>query len=155
MTKEEAERNIQFAEYLRKPELKQAHGQLRDRNEGRCCLGHACDFMRAQTGRGEWRFNEIVGSTASLWSFKIDGIMASDLPPEQVSKWFGWPRLMIPNQNLEEHFRDPLLTIRDRVTGEPSRTYASCHNDTLERTLPEIAEGFQKLGEDGLANAGN
>lgn len=150
MTKEEAERNIQFAEYLRKPELKQAHGQLRDRNEGRCCLGHACDFMRAQTGRGEWRFTEAGSSTASFWSFKIDAIETSDLPPEQVAKWFGWAR-----QTKEGTSRDPLLTIRYLATGELSRSYASRHNDTLGRTLPEIAEGFQKLGEDVLANAGN
>ncbi len=44
----------EWAKDLRTGDYKQIKGHLRDKGNGRCCLGVACDTYKRLTGKGDW-----------------------------------------------------------------------------------------------------
>lgn len=101
---------------LRSGEYQQITGQLREGDNGRCCLGVACDTYKRLTGKGEWDENTFVASEDSFCSFEL---------PEIVMEFFGFDTT------------DPKLD--DRGT-------ATTLNDDTGLTFIEIADLIEKLG---------
>jgi hypothetical protein len=120
MNKTQRARIRKLAKFLRNPKLKQAKHHLRDWNSvAKCCLGHACELYRKETGRGTWRNGYFI-----LPSGKEDLV----LPPE-VRDWFGLKRA------------NPIIRVNDRLM------LAADHNDE-GATLAQIADGFDLLAKE-------
>ncbi len=128
MTKEQKNRVLRAAEYLRKPTLQQWQGSLSNESgDAKCCLGHLCDFFQQETGMGNWipysgpsqetGMEYLLNNTASYYEL-----------PSQVADWFG---LMT----------DPEIPLTHQTAS------ASKQNDVCGCTLLEIADGFQALAE--------
>lgn len=100
---------------LRSGEYQQITGQLREGDNGRCCLGVACDTYKRLTGKGEWDENTFVASEYNYFSAEL---------PSTVMTFFGFDK------------SDPELSY-----GRSATTL----NDQLERTFEEIADLVEKL----------
>lgn len=113
------ERVMKLVERLRDPESMQARGHLRSRSNHKrmCCLGHACEVYRQETGDGGWsQTGYLLGyGTAFGWL------------PDKVREWYGFKS------------NDPEILVDGKLE------WASAHNDTYKKSLAEIADGFEAL----------
>lgn len=112
-----AQARKEWAKDLRSGEYQQITGQLREGDNGRCCLGVACDTYKRLTGKGEWDDNTFVASEDSYCSAEL---------PSIVMEFFGFYK------------SDP-----DLAYGRQATTL----NDQLERTFEEIADLVEKLNQ--------
>lgn len=105
---------------------RQTRGQLRD-DGAFCCLGVLCDVHRKVTGKGYWRWDDIVGAMV----YKIRGVDPTDnnacsLLPQAVANWAGVNR-------------DPILTPKTLRSRKPK---ASSLNDDYKWDFRRIAEAI-------------
>lgn len=102
---------------LRSGEYQQITGQLREEDNGRCCLGVACDTYKRLTGKGSWNDDIFVTDK--------DDFSSSELP-EVVMLFFGFYK------------KDPELD------GDITATTL---NDGENKTFAEIADLVEKLNQ--------
>lgn len=110
-----AQARKEWAKDLRSGEYQQITGQLREGDNGRCCLGVACDTYKRLTGKGSWEDDIFVTDENDFSSSEL---------PRVVMLFFGLYK------------RDPELD---------GDTTATTLNDQLERTFEEIADLVEKL----------
>ena len=101
---------------LRSGEYQQITGQLREGDNGRCCLGVACDTYKRLTGKGEWDDNTFVANENDFCSFEL---------PDIVMTFFGF-------DNTDPYLNNSLT--------------ATTLNDDRRKTFIEIADLIEKLG---------
>lgn len=105
----------EWAKDLRSGEYQQITGQLREGDNGRCCLGVACDTYKRLTGKGEWDDNTFVAEEDSYCSAELPGV---------VMKFFGFDTT------------DPQLK---------ANATATILNDDVNLTFLQIADLVEKL----------
>lgn len=105
----------EWAKDLRSGEYTQITGQLREKDNGRCCLGVACDTYKRLTGKGDWKQNTFVANEDDSCSTEL---------PSTVRDFFGFEDT------------DPLL-----LNGYSATTL----NDEGLKTFTEIADLVEKL----------
>lgn len=66
---------------LRSGEFVQIHHQLRNQDNGRCCLGVACEVYQEEVG-GHWEQGKFRPKESGDWS--------SSLLPTEVQEWLGF-----------------------------------------------------------------
>ena len=141
MTQEQVRRNLDFAQYLRNPDLKQARKRLRsnDDPDAKCCLGHACDFSAKHGLDGSWQ-KKFEGSLDETWVYLCKGEEDDQNAPAPVSNWFGWngnnPESPIPVEYYEH----------------PSVLSVAELNDNVKLELPQIADHFEAIATKGQEN---
>lgn len=65
----------EWAKDLRSGEYQQITGQLREGDNGRCCLGVACDTYKRLTGKGSWDDNTFVAEEDNYCSAELPSIV--------------------------------------------------------------------------------
>lgn len=116
------ERVMKLVERLRDPESKQATGVLRlpSNHKKMCCLGHACEVYRLETGEGKWDRTEFI----------VNGQIPGGVLPQKVAEWYGFTSA------------NPIIHLAGEGEWE---TCASEWNDSYKKSLAEIADGFEAL----------
>ena len=110
-----AQARKEWAKDLRSGEYQQITGQLREGDNGRCCLGVACDTYKRLTGKGEWDEDIFVAEKDSYCSAEL---------PDIVMTFFGFSK------------SDPELDYGQQAT---------TLNDQQGKTFAEIADLIEKL----------
>ena len=110
-----AQARKEWAKDLRSGEYQQITGQLREGDNGRCCLGVACDTYKRLTEKGYWAKNTFVAEEDSYCSAEL---------PDIVMTFFGFSK------------SDPELDYGQQAT---------TLNDQQGKTFAEIADLIEKL----------
>ena len=110
-----AQARKEWAKDLRSGEYQQITGQLREGDNGRCCLGVACDTYKRLTEKGYWAKNTFVAEEDSYCSAEL---------PDIVMEFFGFDK-----SNPDLAYEQQAITL----------------NDQQGKTFIEIADLIEKL----------
>jgi len=122
----------EWLDCLRSGDYKQTTGQLRDNDNGRCCLGVLCDIYAEHNKDGEW-----VDAT---FSTKADS--DAKVLPSSVANWADLPNYQGADIKVDEdHLTDS--------SGHASKTLSQL-NDGIDGARMHTFDGIADLIEQNL-----